>query len=457
MSALPDTAFVRMEGRNTPMHSGCILTFQWPADAPAGAIDSLLTRLREQPVAAPFDRSFGGLKRRGLRLKKQKKSTIDMAFHIRHSALPRPGGERELGELIARLQTQALDLKRPLWALHVIEGLAGGRFAIYMKVHRSLADVGALVRHLEDWLSEDPADPGTARGPFSRSMAAPSRTTESPSGGWARMLSGMDRQLAAGWEMARVFRRTTDHEGHSHRGLGYAASTPRTPLNARLTAQRRLATQAYALTRFERLRDVTGARRDDIALAIIGGALRRYLMEYNALPEQSLTASISVVAPRSDRHGRNPMVRVEMPLATDQPAPLERVRRIRRVTYPTLQRLENISATALDHLAAMSSLEMVAKQASGLGAFLPPSCNLTISSVSGPSRPLYLDGARLESIYPFSPLFDGYALDITLTSYADTYCFSFAGCRQVLPHLQRLAVYTGFALEQLERASEVRE
>lgn len=100
---------------------------------------------------------------------------------------------------------------------------------------------------------------------------------------------------------------------------------------------------------------------------------------------------------------------------------------------------------------------MFTKQTSGLGARLPPSCNLTISSVSGPSRPLYLDGARLESIFPFSPLFDGCALDVTLTSYADTYCFSFAGCRQVLPHLQRLAVYTGLALEQLERASEARE
>lgn len=353
MSALPDNAFMRMEGRNTPMHSGCILTFEWPDDAPAGAIDSLLTRLREQPLAAPFDRPFGALKRRGFRLTKQENSTIDMAFHVRHSALPRPGGERELGELIERLQTQALDVSRPLWALHVIEGLAGGRFAIYMKVHRSLADVGALVGHLEDWLSEDPADPGTARGPFSRSMAAPSRTTESPPGGWARIRSAMDRQLAAGWELARVFRRTTDSEGHSYRGLGYAASTPRTPLNAKLTAQRRLATQVYALARFERLRDITGARLDDIALAIIGGALRRYLMEYNALPEQSLTASISIAAPNRDKRARSPVVRVEVPLATDQSTPLERVRRIRRVTQPTLERLEDISTTALEHLSAM--------------------------------------------------------------------------------------------------------
>lgn len=457
MSVLPDTAFLRMEGGNTPMHIGCILTFQWSDEARADAIDSLLARLRRQPLVAPFDRPFGGVKRRGWRPTRSEKSPIDMAFHVRHSALPRPGGERALGALVARLQTQALNPNRPLWVLHVIDGLVGRRFAIYMKVHRSLADVGTLVRHLGDWLSEDPAAVGTLRGPFSHPVARPSCEANSRPGGWGRLLAGADQQWVAGRELARVFRRTTDREGQTHRGLGYAATTPRTPLNARVTAQRRLATQVYELARFERLRDSTGARLDDIALAIVGGALRRYLMEYNALPEQSLTACISITVSNGGKYAANPMVRVAVPLSTDLPAPLERLRRIRRVTYPTLERLENTSTAALGHLAAVSSVAMLAKQVCGLGARLPPSCNLTTSNVSGPSRPLYLDGARLESIYPFSPLFNGYALDITLTSYADTYCLGFVGCRQVLPHLQRLAVYTGLALEQLERASQARE
>lgn len=448
-----DTAFLRMDRRNTPMHTGCLLAFKLPDDAPPDFIYNLVEQLRQQPIAPPFDRpvarpsvvpGFGGAKRAG---------PIDMDFHIRHSALPRPGGERELGVLVARLQTNAMDLGRPLWELHVVEGLENARFAIYLKVHRCLGDTSAVVAHLERWLSDTPESRGSDRTLFSQpASTAANKSQRSDPDSRRGVVGAAGEQLAAVRELGHVLKERIDRRGRSRHDPGLAFRIPRTPFNDRVTAQRRLATQVYAQDRFAALHEATGAGVDDIALAIAGGAIRRYLMEYNALPSRSLVASWSIAAPQTEGAIDNAALGFNVSLATDTPDVLDRVRRIRSSTQAGRQRAANLSRTAADQLATMRGLPSLLGQATGLGSHLPRACNLTVSSVSGPRRTLYLDGARLESLYAFAPLFDGYALDLTLVSYADTYCFGFAGCRSVLPHLQRLAVYTRLALEQLESA-----
>lgn len=448
-----DMAFLRMDRRNTPMHTGCLLTFALPEDAPPDFIYNLVVQLREQPVAPPFDRpvartsrvpGFGGAQRAG---------TVDMDFHIRHSALPRPGGERELGVLVARLQTHAMDLGRPLWELHVVEGLENARFAIYLKVHRCLGDTSAVVAHLERWLSDTPHKRGSDAALFARPASAstdgaPASVADSGRG----IVGAAAKQLTAARELGHVFRQRIDRRVHSQYDQSLTASVPRTPFNDRVTAQRRLATQVYAQDRFVALCEATGASVDAIALAIAGGAIRRYLMEYNALPKRSLVAGWSLAAPHAEGAADDTALLFNISLATDTPDVLERVRRIQCATQAGRQRAANLSKTAADQLATIRRLPSFLGQASGLGSQLPAACNLTVSSVPGPRRTLYLEGARLESLYAFAPLFDGYALDLTLIRYADTYCFGFAGCRSVLPHLQRLAVYTRLALEQLESA-----
>src|SRR5689334_13141195 len=128
-----DAAFVRMESKRTPMHVGALLVFRLPDGAPPDFLRNLLKQMRERPfMPSPFDCK---LMQRGVNrlLPYWQPVEMDMDYHTRHSALPYPGGERELGAIVERLHSQPLDLYRPLWEAHLIEGLENGRFAFYFK------------------------------------------------------------------------------------------------------------------------------------------------------------------------------------------------------------------------------------------------------------------------------------------------------------------------------------
>ncbi|MFZ4760463.1 MAG: wax ester/triacylglycerol synthase domain-containing protein, partial [Burkholderiaceae bacterium] len=128
-----DASWLLVESRETPMHIAGLMPFTPPADAPPDFLHQLMHELRSaREVVAPWNFR---LRWPGLRapMPAWVEEPVDLEYHVRHSALPRPGGERELGQLVARLHSQPLDLARPPWEFHLIEGLAGGRFAIYVK------------------------------------------------------------------------------------------------------------------------------------------------------------------------------------------------------------------------------------------------------------------------------------------------------------------------------------
>jgi len=154
LSAL-DASFLLAETRNTPLHVAGLQIFQIPADAPAHFVSKLFAELRSHPVSAhPMNyRLRGGLAGK-LMPSWEVIDDADLEYHVRRSALPYPGGERELGELVSRLHSNPMDLTKPLWEFHVIEGLAGHRFAIYCKVHHALVDGANSVKLLN--LTTDP-------------------------------------------------------------------------------------------------------------------------------------------------------------------------------------------------------------------------------------------------------------------------------------------------------------
>src|SRR5262245_10626092 len=136
---LLDLSFVLMETRQTPMHIAGLQIFQPPADAPPHFARVVYEHLRKYPVtSSPFNYVLRGPRSGRVLPTFEATDKIDLDYHLRHSALPYPGGERELGVLISRLHSNVMDLERPLWETHVIEGLHGGRFAIYGKQHHSL-------------------------------------------------------------------------------------------------------------------------------------------------------------------------------------------------------------------------------------------------------------------------------------------------------------------------------
>jgi diacylglycerol O-acyltransferase / wax synthase len=454
-----DAAFLRMESRRTPMHVGGLLVFKLPEDAPPDFLKELLQLMREQPfMPPPFDCR---LSRTGLSrvLPAWEPAPVDMDYHIRHSALPYPGGERELGQLVERLHSQPLDLSRPVWECHLIEGLEAspergeksprGRFAFYFKAHHCAIDGVGAMKLVRSWLSEDPADmsaPGMPAGAL-RDEVPKDAATE---GLLRKALKGTRGNAQSVKELLKTFYKLG--QGGKESVLRAATTTPRTLFNARITQQRRLGTQVLDLARFKAVGEATGATVNDVALAIVAGGVRRYLMELEAMPEASLTASIPIGLPRSDGKPGNAVTGFVCPLATDEPDPLKRLQVISSVTDRTKKQMLAMSSRALEQFALLGLSPLLLGQMTGVLARLPPFFNFVVSNVVASKKPLYLRGAELEAMYPMSFLFDGYAINVTIIGYAGRVAVGFIGCRDAIPKLQRLAVYTGEALAELEQA-----
>ena len=136
-----DASFLTMESRDTPMHVGALQIFSLPKNAPADFIKSIVQRYRApSALGKPWNLKLADVPFSRLSPATEIASDVDFHYHVRHSALPDPGGERELGELISHLHSQPLDRSRPLWTCHIIEGLHDNRFAIYIKIHHALTD-----------------------------------------------------------------------------------------------------------------------------------------------------------------------------------------------------------------------------------------------------------------------------------------------------------------------------
>jgi WS/DGAT/MGAT family acyltransferase len=295
---LLDLSFVLMETRQTPMHVAGLQTFVPPPDAPRDFTRKVFEYLKSFPVTAPpFNYRLRGVGRGRLLPYFEEVEHVDLDYHLRHSALPYPGGERELGVLVSRLHSNPMDLDRPLWEIHLIEGLQGGRFAMYGKLHHSLADGVAgvgLLNFSEDpkhsrtppiWAQERKRKPRTGAGGYGVFGLLPSAIRSQ-----ALALPSLLRGLTGSATAAIGFKSDPDFTS--------LAEAPRTILNRNVTPQRRVATQATTLARMKAIGEAAGGSVNDVLLAACSGALRRYLTELDALPAKTLIASIPVALAR---------------------------------------------------------------------------------------------------------------------------------------------------------------
>lgn len=449
-----DASFLHMESNRTPMHVGGLLVFKLPENAEPDYLNRLFDRLQKSPVTnEPFNWKLRHGVLSGVAPSWVKAKKIDIDYHVRHSALPFPGGEKELGVLVARLHSNHMDLERPLWEFHLIEGLENRRFAVYMKTHHAMIDGMGAMKMIKKWLTSSP-DMAVEIAPWSASFGikrkrsgAGSSASEKP-GLWG----GIKSQLSAGKELAAKLREMNDHHINPEGGMYSAMHTPQTLFNQHISPQRRLATQLYDVARFKRIQQATGATVNDICLSIIGTATRRYLDELEQLPEDSLVVSVPVGLPRPDGKAGNATIGFACPLGTDIEDPLQRLQNLKAITHRTKQQLKTLSADALTQFSILGITPLMMGQLTGLGMKIPALFNLVVSNVVATRHKLYWNGAELEAMYPISILFDGYALNITVVGYDQSLALGFTGCRNALPSLQRLAVYTGEALAELEAA-----
>lgn len=462
-----DAGFLLLDTAETPMHVGALMPFEPPPGMPRDLLRRIFEEGRTATVAPPWNRRLvtHRIKRSPVHWWTED-DNVDLDYHVRRSALPSPGDERELGIMVARLHSNPLDLSRPPWELHLIEGLSGGRYAIYVKIHHALIDGISGMKLLARSLSTDPADDATPLF-FTVRPATRSPLPEQPAG-----RGGLDSVVAtsasavteviglsatAARAAARLSTSLVQLATAPLRGGDLVAplQAPHSILNRRITRQRRFATQQYALSRLKAISQATGTTLNDVVLAICGGGLRTYLLELGALPDRSLVAFLPVnVRAEDDPGGGNAVGAVLSALGTDVADPLERLRVVHASASSAKTQIRGMDqTTALAYSLAVMAPAGLQVAAALAGVPAPAtSFNVAISNVPGPRRPLYFRGARLQAIYPLSIPTHGMALNITLESYADTLAFGFIGCRQTLPSLQRLAVQTGEALEALETA-----
>ncbi|AXQ31127.1 wax ester/triacylglycerol synthase family O-acyltransferase [Solimonas sp. K1W22B-7] len=449
-----DAAWMFIEKPEQPCHVASLSVFSPPPGAASDYVRQLVAQFEATRVFAP---PFNYVLRRGVRGKlvptwdELPADQIDLEYHFRHSALPAPGGELELGKLVSRLHSHALDFRRPLWELHLIEGLEHGRFAIYMKLHHSQMDGMAGVALWNRVMSLD-ADARNCQAPWAVGLKSsgpkndrqkPSQAEKNPGNPAAAMLPA----LQAIGDLVKAAK----NPEHPLQAMPYGA--PRSVLNGRIHGQRRVATQTYTLARIQAVARKAEVSVNDVFLAICGGGLRRYLMEQGKLPLASLTAGLPVsVRPAGDVSVGNAISFMFAKLCTDIADPLARLRGCHESTALAKEHLQRMPKDVMESYTMLAMGPYLAQVALGLAGFGRPSHNLIVSNVPGERRPQYFNGARLEQLYPISALFNGQAVNISVFSCGGNFSLGFVGCRDSLPSIQKLAVYTGAALSDLEAA-----
>lgn len=464
-----DSAWLFAETSRTPMQVGMLATFRVPEDQPTFVADLVARWRGVRQFQPPFNYLFK--KTPVPSWAELPDDEIDLDYHLRHSALPAPGSQRGLGVLVSRLHSAKMDRRYPLWECHVIEGLAdhvddggGARWSLYIKAHHSQVDGVGGIRLLRRMLSADPDArdmlPPWAVGTHgpdqsglpSREKRAEVVKADGDSGGLPALLGGVVKSsTSVAGSLGRTYAETLVGRAGDDQAAPFRA--PKSLFNGRIHTPRRFATQHYPIDRLRTLAKAADGSLNDVFMAICSGALRRYLVESGELPDGSLIANV----PMSVRTGEgasvgNAVTFLYAKLGTDHEDPTGRLEAIKASTRAAKDRLPAVGPGAMDMYTAALMAPFMAQAMLGVGGRGRPAANLVISNVPGPAEPRYLDGSPMEEIYPVSLLFNGQALNITAVSYAGEFNIGYTGCRDSIPSLQRIAVYSGEELEALEAA-----
>ncbi|WP_193605025.1 WS/DGAT/MGAT family O-acyltransferase [Nocardioides dongkuii] len=462
-------AFLLAENRSQLMHVGGLQLFEKPEGAGRDYTRQMFETMRDEADIRPLflKHPHRSLSAAGQLVWRQDQQ-FDIEHHVRHSALPKPGRIRELLDLCGRLHSTRLAWERPLWESHVIEGLRDGRVAMYTKSHHALLDGISAMRLMQSVLSTDPDERDMPAPWGADGVRAPVRArkqreelplSEIPAHVFQTALSsglGITAE-AAGMPGALV---RTLQRGIRNETAAVSFHTPRTIFNQRITGSRRFAAQDWPIERLRAIGRATDSTINDVVLAMCSGAVRKYLLELNALPEAPLVAMVPVGLNAKQSHiasadGGNAVGAVMCKLGTDLADPADRLATISRSMKD-----------GKDALSSMTPIQIVAMSALGQApAILPPLLrlqgivrspyNLIISNVPGPRTTHYWNGAKMVGTYPLSIPINGMALNITCTSYDGRMGFGLTGCRRTVPRLQRLLGHLDDELDALTKAAGV--
>lgn len=421
-----DASFLHLESLETPMHVGTLAAFEGPPFFDGSGrfrladlrrlVDSRLHRIpkfRQRLMSVPLEQG------RPIWVDDDR---FDITYHVRLTALARPGSWTQLLELTARIQAQLLDRSRPLWELWFVEGLDDGSVGLIHKTHHALTDgvsgvdVATVLLDITPDSVVEPGPPWVAEpAPSSSRLLADTlveRTTE-PSE-IARSLRGIARTPRRAVEQ-------TGRVGQAVRSLfDRSPIAPRTSLNVDVGRRRRFVGVPIPLGEVRTIREHHGGTVNDVVLAIVSGALRRRFIDRGeALPEHvRVLCPVSVRERGGDIELGNQISALFVDLPVAEPDPAARLCEIRGCTRELKDREQAVAASFLldlSHFAAPTLLGLAAR-----AVHRQPFVNLVVTNVPGPPVPLYCMGARMHAAYPLVPLTHNLSLGIAILSYCDT-------------------------------------
>ena len=421
LSAL-DVSFLYLESATTPMHVGSVARFSPDADFDYDDLVALVSqRIGFVARYRQKIRSIPGHLANPVWVDDE---TFDISYHVRRSALPKPGNDEALRALVARVQSRRLDRSRPLWEIYLVEGLAGGGFAIITKTHHAMVDgISAVdiatlildtettprVTPVDDWVPrEEPSSLQLIAGSLGDGLRRPTQIAETVRGAFADVRATGTRALNAAVGVAAALRTSF-------------RPAPDSALNATIGEQRRFGMAVTALDDYKRIRKAHGGTINDVVLATVAGALRAWMMTRGepVRPTSALRAMVPVSVRAESESGalgnRVSSYFVDLPVGEPNP-----VLRLQQVSYAMQAHKDSGQSVGAGALIAASGFapptihSTAARLASGFTRRL---FNVVVTNVPGPQFPLYAAGARMIDCYPVVPLGNGQAVSIGLTSY----------------------------------------
>lgn len=465
---LTDAFFLLSESRRTPMHVGGLSLFTLPKEVDdTSFLANLSNILRyDGELRRPFGEKLkmGPLGLAG-NIYWEEEDEMDMDYHIRHSALPKPGRYRELFGLVSRLHSTLLDRSRPLWEMHLIEGLPNRQFATYYKAHHCAVDgVGSM--HLMSSMYSTNARSKVKISPFSREaydiykagMAGGKSARGKPKEAEVKaVMEILKGQLGGTVNVAKALRESANVWLGRNTNMSVPFhKIPKTSVSTQITGARRFVAQSWPFERVRAMGRAYDGTLNDAVMAMCAGALRKHLQAHHDLPKTSLKAMAPVsLRTAGDMDSANAVGMVIADLATNVRDPAKRFRKIKESMDASKAQLQQLSAGEIQAYTAISQAPLLLTQLTGMASRFP-AFSTVISNVPGPREKRYWNGARLDGMYPVSIPMDGSAVNFTLVSNNDSLDFGIVACRKSVPQVQRLIDYLEESLVELEDAAGIR-
>lgn len=448
-----DATFLNFERTHTPMHVAGLYIFSGTPELSHRpglpglfqAVEErlpLVPRYRQRVVPVPF-----GL---GHPLWVDDPE-FDLSYHLRRSAVPSPGGMGDLLEYVARVHARPLDRSRPLWEMYLIEGLEGGRMALYSKVHHAMIDGVSGVDLATLLLDFEPEGRAIAAGPLAPAASPP---------GPVELVAGTAAETAAAG--LRLLRTALSEPAHLPRRLleQLDATTqignltrllrpvPSGPINVPVGAHRRIAVVEIPLARAKAIKNALGGTVNDVVLAAFGEALHAFL-EHRGEPSAARRYRVMVPVSVRDESERMALGNRVAAMFMEMPVgPMPARRRLAEVTAEMQGLKEKRQALAADRLIEMTSWTPATLHvlAGRLSVESQRFVNTVLSNVPGVQAPMYAGGARLLEAYPLLPLAANVAVVTCVTSYNGGLYFGVVADRDAIPDIDVLAggIRSGF-------------